>query len=59
MTPFSLSITAAFGGIVLFSIKRLRPDTADATLMATAAGGIAGESVMGVVVAALIATGLL
>jgi uncharacterized oligopeptide transporter (OPT) family protein len=59
MTPFSYSLTAAIGGFVLFSVKRIRPAASDATLMATAAGGIAGESVMGVVVAALIATGLL
>jgi uncharacterized oligopeptide transporter (OPT) family protein len=59
MSPFPLSLTAALGGVMLYGIKRLRPETSDATLMATAAGGIAGESVVGVVIAALIATGVL
>lgn len=59
MTPFNYSFAAACGGFVLYAIKRARPQTADATLMATAAGGIAGESLMGVVIAALIGAGLL
>jgi uncharacterized oligopeptide transporter (OPT) family protein len=59
LTPFALSFTAAVGGLVLMALKRFRPATSDANIMSAAAGGIAGESVMGVVIAALIATGLL
>jgi len=57
--PFSLSFTIFLGGVVLVVVRRLRPQTSDATLMSVAAGGIAGESVMGVIVAALIAIGIL
>jgi uncharacterized oligopeptide transporter (OPT) family protein len=59
MSPFTYSFTAACGGFMLYSIKRLRPETSDATIMATAAGGVAGESLMGVIVAVLIAIGAL
>jgi putative OPT family oligopeptide transporter len=59
ITPFSLSLTAFVGAVILMVVKRLRPGLSDATLTAVAAGGIAGEAVMGVVVAGLIATGLL
>jgi putative OPT family oligopeptide transporter len=59
ITPFSLAMTAFVGAVALVAFKRLRPATADATLMSVAAGGIAGEAVMGVIIAAVIATGLL
>jgi uncharacterized oligopeptide transporter (OPT) family protein len=57
--PFSLSMTVFLGGLLLVIIKRVRPSMPEAELMSVAAGGIAGESVMGVIVAALLATGLL
>jgi uncharacterized oligopeptide transporter (OPT) family protein len=60
LSPFSLSFSVCMGGIVLLVFKRLRPsDESGHALMSVAAGGIAGESVMGVIVAFLMATGLL
>jgi putative OPT family oligopeptide transporter len=59
LTPFSISATAFVGALLLAAVRRLRPNASEATLTAVAAGGIAGEAVMGVVVAALIATGVL
>ncbi len=60
ITLFSLSMAASVGGIILLAARKLRrPGASDANLMAVAAGGIAGESIMGVIIAALIAAGLL
>jgi len=56
--PFSLSAAACLGGLVLVVAKRLRPNS-DPQLMSIAAGSIAGESLMGVIIAALITAGLL
>jgi len=59
MLPFWLS-TAAFVGAALVAIaRRIRPGTEDRTVMAAAAGGLAGESLTGVLVMVLKATGLL
>jgi putative OPT family oligopeptide transporter len=58
LSPFSLSASVCIGGLVSLVFTRLRPGS-EASLMSVAAGGIAGESVMGVIVAALIATGFL
>jgi putative OPT family oligopeptide transporter len=54
----SLSFTAFAGALAVVFARRLRPSLDEPTVMALAAGGIAGESVMGVIVAALIASGL-
>ncbi len=60
LSPFSLSFSVCVGGFISLLFARLRPSKdSGATLMSVAAGGIAGESVMGVIVAFLIATGLL
>jgi putative OPT family oligopeptide transporter len=60
LSPFSLSFSVCVGGLISLVFGKLRPSSeSGATLMSVAAGGIAGESVMGVVVAFLIATGLL
>jgi uncharacterized oligopeptide transporter (OPT) family protein len=60
LSPFSLSFSICIGGLIHWGYTRLRPSAQDqATLMSVAAGGIAGESVMGVIVAFLLATGLL
>jgi uncharacterized oligopeptide transporter (OPT) family protein len=60
LSPFSLSLTICLGGLIALAFARLRPSQdAASDLMAVAAGGIAGESVMGVIVAFLIAFGLL
>jgi uncharacterized oligopeptide transporter (OPT) family protein len=60
VSPFSLSFSVCMGGLISLVVGRLRPSAASSSaLMSVAAGGIAGESVMGVIVAILIATGLL
>jgi putative OPT family oligopeptide transporter len=58
LSPFSLSASVCIGGILSLVFTRLRPGS-EASVMSIAAGGIAGESVMGVIIATLIATGLL
>jgi hypothetical protein len=40
-------------------IRRIRPQSAESSIMSLAAGGMAGESVMGVIIAILMASGLL
>ncbi|HEX4405874.1 MAG TPA: OPT/YSL family transporter, partial [Polyangia bacterium] len=59
ISPFAISASAFVGGLAVVVVKRLFPKASDAAIMSVAAGGIAGESVMGVIVAALIATGVL
>jgi uncharacterized oligopeptide transporter (OPT) family protein len=60
LSPFSLSFSVCLGGILLLIFSRFRPSNESGnTLMSVAAGGIAGESVMGVIVAILIAAGVL
>jgi putative OPT family oligopeptide transporter len=60
LSPFSLSFSVAMGGVVALLVSRLRRSgESGPLLLSMAAGGIAGESVMGVVVAFLIATGFL
>jgi putative OPT family oligopeptide transporter len=58
ITPFSLSMSMCVGGLIVALARKARPSS-EPTVMAIAAGGLAGESVMGVVIAALIASGLL
>jgi len=57
--PASLSVAALSGALAVYVIRRLRPSVDEASVMSLAAGGIAGESVMGVVIAILVATGIL
>jgi uncharacterized oligopeptide transporter (OPT) family protein len=60
LCPFSLSFSVALGGVLVLVAHRLRPsEETGAMVMSVAAGGMAGESVMGVLVAILIAAGLL
>ncbi|HEY2731503.1 MAG TPA: OPT family oligopeptide transporter [Polyangia bacterium] len=60
LSPFSLSFSVCMGGVISLVAGRLRPSAAaSSALMSVAAGGIAGESVMGVIVAILISLGLL
>jgi uncharacterized oligopeptide transporter (OPT) family protein len=59
ISPFAISMSVFVGGLAVVVVKRLFPKASDAAIMSVAAGGIAGESVMGVIVAALIATGVL
>ncbi|HEY2901158.1 MAG TPA: OPT/YSL family transporter [Polyangia bacterium] len=58
LMPASLSIAAVLGALVLAAVRKARPDVSDNTVAAVAAGGMAGESIMGVIIAALIASGL-
>jgi putative OPT family oligopeptide transporter len=59
LTPFSMAFSLFVGGLAVVVVKRARPDVAEGTLMSIAAGGIAGESIMGVAIAFLMAFGLL
>jgi putative OPT family oligopeptide transporter len=60
LSPFSLSAAVCVGGVLVPVFARpRRGGDSGAALMSVAAGGIAGESVMGVVVAFLMAAGLL
>ena len=59
LNPASLSVAAFTGAVLVVVARRLRPGLDEPSVMAVAAGGIAGESVMGVIVAILIATGVL
>jgi uncharacterized oligopeptide transporter (OPT) family protein len=59
MLPFSLILAAFVGALLLFAAQRLRRDLDQASTLAFAAGGIAGESVIGVIIAILMATGVL
>jgi putative OPT family oligopeptide transporter len=58
LCPFSLSFSVALGGILALVLTQWRPsEERGSTIMSVAAGGIAGESVMGVIIAFLLATG--
>ncbi|HVV48557.1 MAG TPA: OPT/YSL family transporter, partial [Polyangia bacterium] len=56
--PASISLAALIGAAAAGLAGRLRPSLDQESLTSLAAGGIAGESVVGVLVAALIATGV-
>ena len=59
LMPASLSLAALTGAVAAVLVMRLRPSVDQESLTSLAAGGITGESVMGVVIAIAIATGLL
>src|SRR6185369_5919930 len=59
ITPASLSAAALVGVLAVAVARRLRPGTSEGSINALAAGALAGESLMGVVVAALMAAGLM
>jgi putative OPT family oligopeptide transporter len=59
LTPASLSATAFLGALAAALVKRRWPKISDGAIASIAAGGIAGESIMGVLIALLAATGLL
>ena len=59
LMPASLSLAALTGAVAAVVVMRLRPSVDQESLTSLAAGGITGESVMGVVIAIAIATGLL
>jgi uncharacterized oligopeptide transporter (OPT) family protein len=57
--PASLAIAALAGALLAWAIRRARPSIDQESLTSLAAGGIAGESVMGVIIAVLVVTGIL
>jgi uncharacterized oligopeptide transporter (OPT) family protein len=59
LIPASLSATALAGALAVVVARRLRPGIDEPAVMAAAAGGIAGEALTGVLVAALMAAGVL
>jgi putative OPT family oligopeptide transporter len=59
LSPLYLSSAAFAGALIIVLLRRVRPNIDDPSVMAAAAGGIAGESLMGVIIAILVATGRL
>jgi uncharacterized oligopeptide transporter (OPT) family protein len=57
MLPFSSSMAIFLGACVVLLARRLQPSFDEPSALAMSAGGIAGESVMGVFIAALLALG--
>ena len=58
LIPPALSVAGLAGVLLARVAQRLRPDLDDDAMTSIAAGGLAGESVMGVVIAALVVLGL-
>ena len=58
-SPASLTVTVFLGAVATALFRRRWPKTAEDSLTSAAAGGIAGESIMGVLIAALIAFGII
>jgi uncharacterized oligopeptide transporter (OPT) family protein len=59
MIPFSYTLTAVAGAVLGLLARRLFRGLDQPSLLALAAGGMAGESMIGVLIPILIATGLL
>ena len=59
MLPFSLTLTAFVGALLALGAQRLLRELDYASILALAAGAIAGESIVGVVIAALLTFGIL
>jgi uncharacterized oligopeptide transporter (OPT) family protein len=59
LMPASLSLAVVVGAILAVGLKRLRPSLDQESLTSLAAGGIAGESVTGVLVAIAKVTGII
>jgi uncharacterized oligopeptide transporter (OPT) family protein len=57
--PASLALSALLGAVLAWAVRRARPSLDQESITSLAAGGIAGESVMGVVIAILVVTGIL
>jgi uncharacterized oligopeptide transporter (OPT) family protein len=56
--PASLSVAALAGVLLMSAAQRLRPSLDQEAAMSIAAGGLAGESMMGVVIAVLLLLGV-
>jgi uncharacterized oligopeptide transporter (OPT) family protein len=59
LVPAPFSVTICLGALLLEGLRRARPSFSEDYALPIAAGGLAGESLMGVVVAALLASGVL
>ena len=59
LMPASLTVTIFLGASAAALVQKRWPQVSDTALSSVAAGGIAGESLMGVVIAILIAFGLI
>ena len=59
LSPASLTVTVFLGAVAAALFQRRWPKTAEESLTSAAAGGVAGESIMGVLIAALIAFGII
>jgi uncharacterized oligopeptide transporter (OPT) family protein len=59
LLPFSLTLAAVIGALLALGAQRLFRGADQQSMLAIAAGGMAGESIMGVVIAILMATGVL
>jgi uncharacterized oligopeptide transporter (OPT) family protein len=59
LIPGSYSFAIFVGAMVVVIARRVRPDLSEAAVLTLAAGGMAGESLAGVLVAALTAAGVL
>jgi uncharacterized oligopeptide transporter (OPT) family protein len=58
LMPASLSLAVLIGAVAAAAVLRLRPSLNQDELTSMAAGGIAGESIMGVIVAILVVAGV-
>jgi uncharacterized oligopeptide transporter (OPT) family protein len=56
--PASLALAVLVGAVLAVVVRRLRPGLDQESLTSLAAGGIAGESVMGVIIAVLMVAGI-
>ena len=59
LIPAGYSVAIFVGALGVMIARRLRPGLAESHVMTVAAGGMAGESLMGVIIAALTFAGLL
>jgi uncharacterized oligopeptide transporter (OPT) family protein len=59
LIPGFAAVSIFIGAMALMIARRLRPDLTESAVLTVAAGGIAGESIAGVVAAALTAIGAL
>ncbi len=57
--PAHFAVTIALGAFATALAHRVRPEATERHALALGAGGIAGESLMGLAIAALVALGLI
>ena len=59
LVPGAYSLAIFVGAMAVMVARRVRPDLNESVVLTVAAGGMAGESLMGVIAAALMAAGAL